>query len=295
MAEGATYDTLEPTFQPTDVVVYFMKNSKKELGRTPWDTTIGALQALVVSKDGDTMTGALQVPELHIGAESQGFGAPATATVTFTLDGMERFRWLTTGEVRGATTPVGFNNITPAVQYHGSAASAASLGLFRWINSSAGPNIYLGKSRGGGPGDNAPVQTGDNIGRVTFLADGSPGFSGGFRSVEFSAYIGCVSAGNAADGGTGRILDLVFAPAASGGAATPRLKVKGGGDITDGSDNVLISSARHPRLRSYTVAGLPSAANAGEMIFVSNETGGAVPAFSDGTNWRRMTDRAIVS
>lgn len=30
-------------------------------------------------------------------------------------------------------------------------------------------------------------------------------------------------------------------------------------------------------------------------IYVSNESLGAVPAFSDGTNWRRCTDRAIIS
>lgn len=49
-------------------------------------------------------------------------------------------------------------------------------------------------------------------------------------------------------------------------------------------------------LPSFTVAGVPSAVTyANCMIYVSNETGGAVPAFSDGTNWRRVTDRAIVS
>jgi hypothetical protein len=48
---------------------------------------------------------------------------------------------------------------------------------------------------------------------------------------------------------------------------------------------------------SYTVAGAPSASasGAGAMIYVSNEIGGAVPAFSDGTNWRRVTDRAVIS
>lgn len=46
---------------------------------------------------------------------------------------------------------------------------------------------------------------------------------------------------------------------------------------------------------SYTVATLPSAATAGQMIYVSDESGGAVIAFSDGTNWRRMTDRNIIS
>lgn len=51
------------------------------------------------------------------------------------------------------------------------------------------------------------------------------------------------------------------------------------------------------KLPSYTVAGVPSAstAGAGAMIYVSNESGGAVPAFSDGTNWRRVTDRVVVS
>lgn len=47
-------------------------------------------------------------------------------------------------------------------------------------------------------------------------------------------------------------------------------------------------------LKSFTVATLP-AVGTGELIFVSDETGGSVPAFSDGTNWRRATDRAIVS
>jgi hypothetical protein len=48
-------------------------------------------------------------------------------------------------------------------------------------------------------------------------------------------------------------------------------------------------------LPSYTVSTLPSATIAAQLIYVSNETGGAVLAFSDGTNWRRVTDRAIVS
>ena len=49
------------------------------------------------------------------------------------------------------------------------------------------------------------------------------------------------------------------------------------------------------QLPSYAVAALPSAATAAGWIFVINETGGAVPAFSDGVNWLRCTDRAIVS
>ena len=49
-------------------------------------------------------------------------------------------------------------------------------------------------------------------------------------------------------------------------------------------------------LSTYTVTTLPDAAMwVRGLIYVSNEAGGAVPAFSDGTNWRRVTDRAVVS
>jgi hypothetical protein len=50
-------------------------------------------------------------------------------------------------------------------------------------------------------------------------------------------------------------------------------------------------------LPSFTVAELADVSNfpAGQMVFVTNESGGSVPAFSDGTNWRRVTDRQIVS
>jgi hypothetical protein len=46
---------------------------------------------------------------------------------------------------------------------------------------------------------------------------------------------------------------------------------------------------------TYTVTTLPPVDPQAQIIFVSNESGGAVLAFSDGTNWRRCTDRAIVT
>lgn len=58
-----------------------------------------------------------------------------------------------------------------------------------------------------------------------------------------------------------------------------------------------VTFAYPPRLPSYTLANLPSASavGAGSQAFCTNESGGAVPVFSDGTNWRRVTDRAIAS
>lgn len=70
-----------------------------------------------------------------------------------------------------------------------------------------------------------------------------------------------------------------------------------------GTERMRINSSGHTTFqgavapKSYTVATVPSAsaAGAGAMIYVTDETGGAVPAFSDATNWRRVTDRAIIS
>ncbi len=50
------------------------------------------------------------------------------------------------------------------------------------------------------------------------------------------------------------------------------------------------------QLASYTVATVPSAATYPRgQIYVSDESGGATPAFSDGTNWRRYADRVVIS
>jgi hypothetical protein len=48
---------------------------------------------------------------------------------------------------------------------------------------------------------------------------------------------------------------------------------------------------------SYTKAGLPNPTTCGRgaEAYCTDESGGEVPVFSDNTNWRRVTDRAIVS
>ena len=60
----------------------------------------------------------------------------------------------------------------------------------------------------------------------------------------------------------------------------------------DTSRAVSINTSFQPP--AFTVAGLPSVSTGG-LIYVSDETSGATMAFSDGTNWRRVQDRAIVS
>lgn len=53
-------------------------------------------------------------------------------------------------------------------------------------------------------------------------------------------------------------------------------------------------SARGIRTDSYTLANLPAAASRErDLVYCSNLTGGAEYIYSDGTNWRRMSDRTI--
>jgi hypothetical protein len=62
--------------------------------------------------------------------------------------------------------------------------------------------------------------------------------------------------------------------------------------MTDGSETMTMPL----KLKTYEVADLPDAADwESGTVYVSDETGGATLAFSDGTNWRRVQDRAIVS
>lgn len=62
--------------------------------------------------------------------------------------------------------------------------------------------------------------------------------------------------------------------------------------MKDGSDGMV----RPLPLKSYAVADLPTASDwEGAIVYVSDETGGATVAFSDGTNWRRVQDRAVAA
>nr|WP_295468941.1 hypothetical protein [Mesorhizobium sp.] len=61
-----------------------------------------------------------------------------------------------------------------------------------------------------------------------------------------------------------------------------------------GGANTVVTAERHLMLRSYTVAGLPSAAPEGQMVYVSDGSSNRRMAVSDGTSWR-FPDGAVVS
>ena len=61
------------------------------------------------------------------------------------------------------------------------------------------------------------------------------------------------------------------------------------------ADALATSMAVSLKLPSYLKTALPAASPAGQMIYVTNDVGGATPAFSDGSAWRRVADRAIIA
>ncbi len=66
-------------------------------------------------------------------------------------------------------------------------------------------------------------------------------------------------------------------------------------DITAPSAKLHVDGA--VRLGTSTVASLPDASTigAGAMLYVSDASGGSIIAFSDGSDWRRISDRSTVS
>lgn len=63
-------------------------------------------------------------------------------------------------------------------------------------------------------------------------------------------------------------------------------------DLVTGSNTPLLPVI----MPTYLKTALPSAATyINGMIIVSNDVGGLTPAFSDGTNWRRVADRNVIS
>ncbi len=82
-------------------------------------------------------------------------------------------------------------------------------------------------------------------------------------------------------------------------ARAERVRVTGAGDVGIGiaTPSTKLHVSGPIRCGSFVKAALPNAATsgAGAMIYVPDEVGGAVLAFSDGTAWRRVTDRLVVS
>lgn len=82
-------------------------------------------------------------------------------------------------------------------------------------------------------------------------------------------------------------------------SATERMAVAANGDVKIGTGvpTTKLDVDGAVRCGTYTVATVPAAATVGAaaMIYVTDDAGGATLAFSDSVNWRRVSDRAIIT
>lgn len=182
----------------------------------------------------------------------------------------------------GATPPSGASRLT----IKGDNNLKSQLKAWQVLDTAAGGGgILLFHNRSSG----APL-AGDRLGYFFFGSDNAGANVNG----------GGISA--AADGawtfGASHPTRFVFETTPAGSTArVERMRIDAAGNVGIGVTPACKLDVDGPvRVKSYTVAGLPPAnAGAGQIIYVSNETGGAVLAFSDGTNWRRVTDRNIIT
>ena len=72
-------------------------------------------------------------------------------------------------------------------------------------------------------------------------------------------------------------------------------EIRDSADVATANPTDIFEFKIPPVLPSFVVASLPTTVVAGAQAFCTNETGGAVNVFFDGTSWRRCTDRAVAS
>ncbi len=131
------------------------------------------------------------------------------------------------------------------------------------------------------------VQSGDALGTFNFQ---------GADADNSNQNAGSVACAAAAAPGSGYVpCYFRFVTTNTSGSSGERARISSEGDIQMGGANTVIDANRIHRLRSYTVATLPTPGTAARLAWCSDETGGPVPVYDDGTNWRRVSDGAVAS
>lgn len=182
----------------------------------------------------------------------------------------------------------GINQPAPLFALHARADANEMMQLEAYLNLTSGVSLNCAKARGtiAVP---LVVNAGDTVANWRGRAHDGTSFT---NVAQFRAKAQSVSGANISG-------KLEFRASDTAGALTTRMIIDENGDVTIGATvgTTRLDVDGPIKCQSFTVATVPSASahGAGSQIFVSDETGGAVLAFSDATNWRRVTDRAIIA
>lgn len=164
----------------------------------------------------------------------------------------------------------------------------------KWIDGSGGP-VFIGRKARGTIAAPAVLQSGDTIlgfRAYGYIGTGSDGFSTGFSGAAF--LLEAAEAWDAAKSGTQIRFFVTRTGNGSHADAVEHTRLAADGALQMGGANTVITAARHPLLRSYTVTTLPTATPAAQLIYVSDGAANKRLAVSDGSNWR-WPDGAVVS
>ena len=164
----------------------------------------------------------------------------------------------------------------------------------KWIDAAGGP-VFVGRKARGSIATPAVPQAGDTLmgfRSYGYNTTGDDGFVGGGRGGAF-----LLEASETWDATrTGTQIRFFVTPNGNGvlADAVEHTRFAHDGALQMGGANTVITASRHPLLRSYTVAGLPSPSPAAQLIYVSDGASNKRLAVSDGSNWR-WPDGGIVS
>lgn len=238
-------------------------------------TEAGSAAAPVLARNGDSNTGLL---------------FPAADTLAIATGGAERLRVASGGNVginvaNPAYRLVVSNQTTPPPAFTGAFVQFAgndgnnTVMVIDQFGSAGSPSLVLRRARNSAAAP-AAVAAAEVIGQLGATGHGATAYAPAVR-----ASINFVAAETWTDTAQGTHLSFQTTPTGSTGR-TERLRIAADGTISMGGGNVTVLTATgHPQLRSYTVATLPTANPAGQLVFVSNGADNRRLALSTGTGW----------
>jgi hypothetical protein len=206
------------------------------------DTGVSVVGTLAVT-GAITSTSDLTIPDkiIHSGDTNTAIRFPAADTVSVETSGSEAIRINDSGQVLVGVSSARtmFTGYTPSLQVEGTAKSDSASSLVINNASTVGPTLWFGKTRGTSLGSNTVVQSGDELGTISF--NGADGTDVQSIAALIRSEVDGTPGSNDMPG------RLVFSTTADGAASpTTRLTIDSAGTSTFSGD--LTISNTQPRL-----------------------------------------------